>query len=269
MEQSDTEFTGSIPRNYDRILGPMLFEPYAGNMAARVAALSPQAVLETAAGTGIVTLRLASALPVDTQIVATDLNQAMIDTAAAKPTPRPITWQACDATRLPFADSMFDCVVCQFGVMFFPSQLTGYEEAFRVLKSGGHFLFSVWDRIETNPIAEAMSDALAEQFPADPPMFLRRTPYGHSDLDRTRRQLAEAGFTQVEAEVVTFANTCPSPEEAAYGQCHGSPVRGEIEARDPTGLSAAATAMTAFLAKRFGAGRIDSTMQAIVFTARR
>lgn len=269
MEQSDTEFTGSIPGNYDRILGPMLFEPYAGDMAARVAMLSPQAVLETAAGTGIVTLRLASTLPVGTRIVATDLNQAMIDTAAAKPTQRPITWQACDATRLHFADGSFDCVVCQFGVMFFPSQLTGYQEAFRVLKPGGHYLFSVWDRIEANPIAEAMSDALADRFPANPPMFLRRTPYGHSDVDLTRRQLAEAGFAHVEAEVVTFANTCPSPEDAANGQCHGSPVRGEIEARDPTGLSAAATAMTAFLAKRFRAGRIDSTMQAIIFTARR
>jgi ubiquinone/menaquinone biosynthesis C-methylase UbiE len=269
MERSDAAYTGSIPKNYDRVLGPMLFAPYASEMARRVVALSPQAVLETAAGTGIVTLGLANALPVSTQIVATDLNQAMIDFAAAKSTPRQITWQACDATRLPFADNSFDCVVCQFGVMFFPSQLAGHEEAFRVLRPGGHYLFSVWDRIETNPIALAMSDALAERFPADPPMFLRRTPYGHSDIELTRRHLALAGFVQVEAEVVTFANTCPSPEDAANGQCHGSPVRGEIVARDPTGLSGAATAMTAFLARRFGAGRIDSTMQAIVFTARR
>ena len=130
-------------------------------------------------------------------------------------------------------------------------------------------LFSVWDRIETNPIAEAMSDALAERFPVDPPGFLRRTAYEHHQTDATRRQLAEAGFAHVTAQVVTLANSCPSPEEAAYGQCHGSPGRGEIEARDPGGLSAAAAAMTTFLAGRFGAGRIDSTMQAIIFTARR
>lgn len=269
MEHQDSVFTGSIPVNYDRVLGPMLFAPYAADMADRVAALSPQSVLETAAGTGIVTLHLANRLPVSTQIVATDLNQAMIDFAAAKPSPRQVTWQACDATKLHFADGSFDCVVCQFGVMFFPSQLGGYQEAYRVLKPGGHYLFSVWDNIEANPIALAMSDALAERFPNDPPMFLRRTPYGHSDVDLTRRQLAEAGFVDVEADVVTFANTCPSPEEAANGQCHGSPVRGEIEARDPTGIAAAATAMTAFLARRFGAGRIDSSMQAIIFSARR
>ncbi|WP_295079458.1 class I SAM-dependent methyltransferase [Tabrizicola sp.] len=269
MEHLDTVFTGSIPANYDRVLGPMLFAPYAADLAERVVKAAPQAVLETAAGTGIVTLKLAERLPFSTEITATDLNQAMIDFAAAKPAPRQITWQACDATKLPFDDASFDCVVCQFGVMFFPAQLTGYREAHRVLKPGGHYLFSVWGPIEANPIALAMSDALAERFPQDPPLFLRRTPYGHSDVDLTRRELAEAGFTDVKADVVTFPNTCPSPEDAANGQCQGSPVRGEIVARDPNGVSAAAEAMAAFLAKRFGPGRIDSTMQAIVFTARR
>jgi ubiquinone/menaquinone biosynthesis C-methylase UbiE len=269
MEQQDSVFTGSIPANYDRILGPMLFAPYATDLAERVAALSPLSVLETAAGTGIVTLTLAGSVPRSTQITATDLNQAMLDFAAAKPAPRPITWQACDATKLPFDNGAFDCVICQFGVMFFPSQLLGYQEAYRTLKPGGHYLFSVWDHIAANPIAQAMSDALAERFPNDPPMFLRRTPYGHSDVDLTRRQLAEAGFTHIDADVVTFANTCPSPADAAFGQCNGSPVRGEIEARDPTGIPAAAEAMTAFLEKRFGAGRIDSTMQAIVYTAQK
>lgn len=269
MTLSDKDYTGTIPGNYDRILGPMLFAPYAGVMAPRVAALKPQAVLETAAGTGILTLHLADLLPFTTTLVATDLNQAMLDAAATKPAPRPITWQACDATALPFADGSFDCVVCQFGVMFFPSQLAGYQEAFRVLQPGGHFLFCLWDRIETNPIALAMSDALADRFPTDPPGFLRRTPYGHSDPEVTLKQLAEAGFAHVDTQVVTLANSCASPEEAAYGQCHGSPVRGEIEARDPGGLTAAAAAMTTFLAGRFGAGRIDSRMQATVFTARR
>lgn len=114
-----------------------------------------------------------------------------------------------------------------------------------------------------------MSDALAERWPEDPPMFLRRTPYGHSDVDITRRHLSEAGFVDVQADVVSFANSCPSPEDAANGQRHGSPVRGEIVARDPNKISAAAVAMAAFLGKRFGPGRIDSTMRAIIFTARR
>jgi ubiquinone/menaquinone biosynthesis C-methylase UbiE len=269
MTQSDKAFTGSIPALYDSYLGPMLFEPYAADLAARVAALEPSAVLETAAGTGIVTMRLADVLSEDASITATDLNQAMIDTAAAKMTARKIDWLACDATQLPFADGSFDCVLCQFGVMFFPSKVDAFKEALRVLRPGGTFLFSVWDRIESNPISNAMSHAIAAHFPEDPPNFLRRTPFGHHDVEPIRRQLGEAGVGIIEFDYVTLPSVCPSPRNAAVGQCHGSPLRSEIEARDRTGLAAATDAVTAGLVARFGEGPISSTMQAIIFTAAR
>lgn len=267
MTQSDKGFTGSIPALYDRYLGPMLFAPFADDLAARVEALRPSRVLETAAGTGIVTRRLAETLPEATQITATDLNQAMIDTAAAKLTSPRITWQACDAMQLPFADGAFDCVLCQFGVMFFPSKLDAFKEARRVLKPGGTFLFSVWDKIEFSPISNTISDAVAALYPADPPNFLRRTPFGHHDVTILRNHLGEAGFANIESFIVTLPTVCPSPRDAAVGQCHGSPLRSEIEARDPTGLDAATDATAAALAARFGDGPMKSTMQAIVFTA--
>lgn len=267
MTQSDKAFTGSIPALYDRYLGPMLFAPFADDLAARVKAIGPSLVLETAAGTGIVTRRLAEVLPQATQITATDLNQAMIDTAAAKVTSPRITWQVCDATRLPFADGAFDCVICQFGVMFFPSKVDAFKEARRVLRPGGKFLFSVWDRIELSPISNTISDAVAAQYPADPPNFLRRTPFGHHDVRAIGNQLGEAGFETIKSFTVTLPSVCPSPRDAAIGQCHGSPLRSEIEARDPSGLSAATDAVSAALAARFGNGQIESTMQAIVFTA--
>ena len=267
MTQSDKVFTGAIPAIYDRFLGPMLFEPYAADLAARVQALAPVAVLETAAGTGIVTARLAEALPEHASITATDLNQAMIDAAADKITSSMITWQACDAMRLPFADAAFDCVLCQFGVMFCPSKVDAFKEARRVLKPGGTFLFSVWDNIEYSPISITISDAVAALYPADPPNFLRRTPFGHHDVAILRNQLVEAGFATVESHTVTLPTVSPSARDAAVGQCHGSPLRSEIEARDPTGLDAATAATEAALAARFGRGPIESTMQAILFTA--
>jgi ubiquinone/menaquinone biosynthesis C-methylase UbiE len=269
MTQSDKAFTGSIPALYDRYLGPMLFEPYAADLAARVAAFEPSAVLETAAGTGIVTMRLSEVLSEGARITATDLNQAMIDTAAAKTTARKVEWLACDAMQLPFADGSFDCVLCQFGVMFFPSKVDAFKEALRVLRPNGTFLFSVWDKIERNPISNAISDAIAAHFPEDPPNFLRRTPFGHHDVEPIRRQLSEAGFRNIEADFVTLPSVCPSPRDAAVGQCHGSPLRSEIEARDATGLAAATNAVAAGLATRFGEGQISSTMQAIVCTATR
>ena len=267
MTQTDKEFTGSIPALYDRYLGPMLFAPYADDLAARVDALNPSQVLETAAGTGIVTRRLAKALPEHTAITATDLNQAMIDTAVAKGISPRVGWQACDATKLPFADAAFDCVLCQFGVMFFPSKVEAFTEARRVLKPGGTFLFSVWDRIEFSPIFMTIADTIAARYPADPPNFPRRTPYGHHDVGILSDHLRDAGFAGIDHVVLTLPCLCPSPRDAAIGVCHGSPLRSEIEARDPTGLDAATDAAAAALVARFGDGPITSTMQAIIFTA--
>jgi ubiquinone/menaquinone biosynthesis C-methylase UbiE len=177
MSETDKTFAGSIPALYDRHLGPMLFEPYALDMAERVARLAPKRILEIAAGTGIVTRALARALPT-VPIVATDLNQPMLDHAAARISARMITWRQADAQALPFDDAEFDVVVCQFGVMFFPDKTKAFSEARRVLAPGGHFLFSVWDRIEENEIADLVSRAVAALFPKDPPAFLARAPRG-------------------------------------------------------------------------------------------
>src|SRR5690348_939608 len=103
MASADTALAGSIPEYYDRCLGPFLFEPYAADLAARAAGLRPERILETAAGTGIVTAALAATLP-DALIVATDLNPDMLRVAAAKhDTPR-VTFAPADAQSLPFPD---------------------------------------------------------------------------------------------------------------------------------------------------------------------
>jgi ubiquinone/menaquinone biosynthesis C-methylase UbiE len=123
---SDTVFAGSVPELYDSHLVPLIFEPYAADLARRVAALAPSRVLETAAGTGVVTRAMARALPASVELVATDLNQPMLDRAAAVGTRRPVQWQQADAMRLPFDDASFDVVGCQFGVMFFPDRARAF-----------------------------------------------------------------------------------------------------------------------------------------------
>ena len=143
MPETDVVFAGSIPALYDRYLGPIIFEPYATILAARVAGMDPRRVLETAAGTGIVTRELVRILPNTTAITATDLNQPMVDFAAGKIVAEKVSWRQADAQSLPFEDDAFDAVVCQFGVMFFPDRLAAYREVQRVLKPGGHFVFTV------------------------------------------------------------------------------------------------------------------------------
>lgn len=267
----DSLFAGSIPALYDRYLGPLLFAPYARVLAEWLADLETGAVLETAAGTGIMTEVLVEKLPAAVEIVATDLNQAMVDHAAAKPALARARLRQADALALPSEAARFDAVVCQFGAMFFPDRVAGYREARRVLKPGGRFLLAIWDSLDRNPMTRCVVDAMAERFPADPPRFLARTPHGHSDRDTIRRELAEAGFRTVELDIVSLPSRAPSPRDAAIGLCQGTPMRGEIEARapGPDGLQAATEAAAAALAAEFGGGPVEAPMQALVIVAHR
>ena len=160
MSDIDKVFSGSIPKLYETHLVPLIFEPYAADLKKRVGSMNVSRILEVAAGTGVVTRALATGANEGVSIVATDLNQAMLDEAAAVGTARPVQWQQADAMALPFADGEFDAVVCQFGVMFFPDKSRAFSEARRVLKPGGVFIFNVWDRISENEFADTVTTAL-------------------------------------------------------------------------------------------------------------
>jgi ubiquinone/menaquinone biosynthesis C-methylase UbiE len=269
MAETDKVFAGSIPALYDRHLGPMIFEPYALDLAERAARHSPRRILEIAAGTGIATRALARALP-SVPIVATDLNQPMLDHAATKtPAGSAISWQQADALALPFENGSFDLVVCQFGAMFFPDKVKAYGEAKRVLTPGGHFLFSVWDRIEENEVSLFVIRGVASVFPADPPGFLARTPHGYYDLKAIADALKQAGFSASHSITLEKRGRAPSARDPAIGFCQGSPLRMEIEARDKSRLQEATDAAAAAVAQRFGPGPIDSKIQAHVIEATR
>jgi SAM-dependent methyltransferase len=266
----DTAFSGSIPALYETYMVPMIFAPYAADLASRVAQRSPTRVLEVAAGTGVVTRALASALPESATIVATDLNQAMLDHAATLGAARPIEWRQADALQLPYPDAAFDVVVCQFGAMFFPDKARAFAEARRVLRPGGAFLFNVWDRIEDNEFADTVTTALASVFPDDPPRFLARTPHGYHDKAAIARDLASGGF-DAPPEIVTLAkrSRANSPRIPAVAYCEGTILRNEIEARDPTRLDEATDAVEQAIAQRFGAGIVDGKLQAHIITVER
>src|SRR6202158_4841637 len=191
---SDKGSTGSIPRLYETYLVPLIFEPYAVDLANRLASRSLTRVLEIAAGTGVVTRTLASLLAESVSIVATDLNQPMLDLASAVGTKRPVEWRQADAMQLPFESGVFDAVVCQFGVMFFPEKAKAFSETRRVLKSGGVFMFNVWDRIEENEFADTVTRALEFLFPKDPPRFMARTPHGYFNFATIARDLESGGL---------------------------------------------------------------------------
>lgn len=268
--ESDKIFAGSVPKLYEEHLVPLIFQPYAEDLANRLASRTLSRVIEIAAGTGVVTRHLASALPEDVSIVATDLNRPMLDMAAEIGTNRPVEWRQADAMQLPFEEGEFDAVVCQFGIMFFPSKSKAFSEARRVLRAGGVLLFNVWDRIEENEFAHTVTTALESLFPEDPPRFMARTPHGYYDLALVERDLQGGGFVAPpQVDTVAARSRAGSPRIPALAYCQGTPLRNEIEARDKSRLGEATDVAAAAIARRFGTGPVDGKIQAHIFAVER
>jgi ubiquinone/menaquinone biosynthesis C-methylase UbiE len=268
MVDNDELFTGSIPELYDTYLVPLIFEGFARDLALRTVAGRPLAILEIAAGSGVVARALAPQLGEWAHYVVTDLNRQMLDHARVRQGPDSrIEWRAADAAALPFADRSFDKVCCQFGAMFFADRIEAFSEARRILKPGGAFVFNVWDRIEDNLFADLVTSALAVLFPVDPPRFLARTPHGYADRAAITADLREAGFTDVVIETVTMTSEAPAARHPAMAYCMGTPLRNEIESRDADALGRATDHAEAAIARVCGLGPVSGKIQGHVVQA--
>jgi SAM-dependent methyltransferase len=255
VTSGDIAFTGSVPELYERLLVPQIFLEPADRTAATVAALEPGDVLETAAGTGVVTRALRRRLP-DAVITATDLNDTMLAEARSRDEDRSVRWQQADAQDLPFEDQSFDVVVCQFGVMFLPDRVRGYAEARRVLRPDGTFVLTVWKGLEANELARVVTDVLATAAPDAPPDFFRRTPYGHGDPDHLAADLAAAGLS---GEVVDHdAVSIATAEDAAVAYVQGTPLARQIESTPGLDLRRATEVVRDALHDRYGSGPFGS-----------
>ncbi len=258
-------FAGTLAEFYDRYLVPLNFAPYAEVVADRAKALLPRRILETAAGTGVVTEALARILPTDVTITATDLNEAMIERGKVKPGMERVNWQQADAMKLPFLDGAFDLIVCQFGVMFFPDKRASFDESFRVLTPGGAYLFVVWDDYAN------MCDSpiwIAAQTVGD---MLRRDPHtlvnpGYFDEPTIRADLTAAGFRNMKVDRIARLARAASAREAAVITVQGSLLRTAIEMADPSRLDDATKAVEQVMFSRFGEGPVAGETKALIVT---
>jgi SAM-dependent methyltransferase len=268
MQQDSTSFSGgNIPENYDAGLGPVIFADYADDIARRAGALRPKRVLETAAGTGIVSRRLRDHLSADAQLTSTDLSPWMIEIAKTKFKPgEQISLQPADATALPFPDASFDVVVCQFGVMFYPDKDKSYAEAHRVLAPGGRYLFNAWDPHRYNAFGRIPHGLLARFFPDDPPQF-QAIPFSYG-FDAARDSLVAAGFADITAQVVRFEKNIGDGSAFARGITFGSPVVDQIRARGSVTPEQFHDALVAEFQRELGnPGKMP--IQATVYSARK
>ena len=264
MIDSHKDFVKSIPEVYDKYLVPQFFEPYSQDLVKRLKSRHVSKVLEIAAGTGVVTRKMSAELPNNVSIIATDLNQAMIDRATAVGTSRSVEWKQADAMALPFPDKTFDAVVCQFGAMFFPDKPKAFTEVRRVLRPGGIFIFNVWDKLGENEFSDTANNALKSAFPTNPPRFLE-TPYGYHDKNVIERDLTAAGFKkQPQISTVSSVSKAQYPHHAAKAISEGTPLRNELEARGL--LDDATDAITGAISERFGTYALEGKTQAHVIS---
>jgi SAM-dependent methyltransferase len=176
-----------------------------------------------------------------------------------------VHWQQADAMQLPFPDSAFDLIVCQFGVMFFPDKRASFKESLRVLTPGGTYLFVLWDDYAN------MSDSplwIAAQTVGD---MLRRDPHtlvnpGYFDEPSIRADLAAAGFRDVKVDRIVRMARAASAQDAAVITVQGSLLRTAIETADPSRLTEATKAVEEVMFARFGEGPVEGETKALIVT---
>jgi SAM-dependent methyltransferase len=266
LKDPELRFTGSVPEKYDQLMVPLIFRPFAEELALRARALGPRLVLETAAGTGVVTEALAEALP-GAEIIATDLNPPMLEVAAKRVRSGQVRFVQADALDLPFESGSFDLVLCQFGSMFFPDKVRGHSEARRVLRDGGHYLLAIWDRIERNELSNAAQQALIDCFPEDPPLFMREGPFGYHDPLRIEADLHDAGFGTVDIETVELKSRSASAHDAAMALFYGTPMGVEVEEKSAGSGERVFEAVERALRPFEGPDGVDAPIAAHIVTA--
>jgi ubiquinone/menaquinone biosynthesis C-methylase UbiE len=263
-----TAFSSSVPENYDRYMGPMLFEPYAADIVARLRVFDGMRVLEVACGTGIVTQALLGRLPEDSTLLATDLSEPMLALAQVKVAPDPrLQWRTADALALPFSDGSFEAVICQFGLMFVPDKIAAIREMRRVLVEGGQLLLNTWDALAQNDFCRVAHETQATFFESDPPAFFE-TPFSLHDGEQLLAWMREAGFEDPRVRHLDLPTVSPSAADAAKGLVQGTPLSVALTERGAD-VNAIRDAVAAAVAEQFGEAPARGRMRALICEAGR
>jgi ubiquinone/menaquinone biosynthesis C-methylase UbiE len=258
--------SGDSAAHYDRFYGPLYFEPYAIEVAKRIDPTAVTVALEIAAGTGRVTRHIRERISPTAKLIASDISDDMLGEAKKKLSHLAIEWQHIDAQELPFSDNSIDLVVCCFGYMFVPDKPKAFAEAYRILRPGGLFLFTTWDRLEENA-ASYTSKSIAMEYLEEPLTESSNLATSMSDETVIGQLLQDAGFSKKTIEKVKLFSVSPSAKEAAQGLVEGGSVYEEVRKRNPAWIDEIKIKVEKVLAEKFGAAPMIAPISAVVCQA--
>ncbi|KRT16531.1 hypothetical protein ASU31_10235 [Pedobacter ginsenosidimutans] len=256
------DLPGDTATRYEQFFGPLFFEPYAIEVAKRIHSIPVSVVLEIAAGTGRVTRHIREHIPYSAKLIASDISEEMLAVAKKTLGQLDIDWRNIDAQQLPFSDNSIDLVVCCFGYMFVPDKAKAFAEAYRVLKPGGLFLFTTWDKLENNA-ASYSARSIAMKYLEQP------LPESHNLATSMNNEalitplLKDAGFAKISIEKVKLFSVSPTAKEAACGLVEWGPVYEEIKKHNPSCIDEIKIKVEKELAEKFGAAPMIAPISAV------
>ena len=257
---------GGTASHYDQFFGPLYFEPYAVEVANRIDPSSVSTALEIAAGTGRATRHIRARIPAAARLIASDISDDMLAEARKKLNQLDIEWQHIDAQQLPFSENSIDLVVCCFGYMFVPNKQKAFAEAYRVLRPGGMFLFTTWDRLEHNA-ASHTSVSIAKEYLDEPLPSSNNLATSMSDETVIEQLLRDAGFSKMTVGKTKLFSISPSAKEAASGLVDGGPFYTQIKKRNPAWIAEIKIRVEKELAEKFGAAPMVAPISAVISEA--
>jgi len=175
-------------------------------------------VLDIACGTGVLARAAFSQAGVNARVAGADPAPGML--AAAKEIEPRIEWLLCGAEALDVDDETFDCVVSQFGMMFFQDRQKSTDEMFRVMRPGGSLAIAVWRSVEHNPAYADIISVLQEHVGTAAADALR-LPYSLGDAGEVTDLLQKSGFTDVSVEAKTESAMFPSSRQMVEAELRG------------------------------------------------
>ena len=218
MEGQVAEELLEAGRGYESLFVPALFEAWTRHLVEGASIGPGSRVLDVACGTGVLARSALEAAGPDSRVVGADPAPGML-AVAHELEPR-IEWRLCAAESLAVTDAEFDCVISQFGMMFFDDRQASTDEMFRALQPGGALAIAVWRSVEHNPAYCDIIEVLQTQVGAAAADALR-LPYSLGDAAEVIRVLERSGFEKIQAEVKTESACFPGSRQMVEAELRG------------------------------------------------